>query len=53
MNEKFDGESNYFTSMDIHKLHIWEITAESTSLNVHPLHVSFLPQVPYEYQLNV
>ena len=38
-NEKFDGETNYFAEMDINRLHIWEITAESTSMNVHPLHI--------------
>jgi len=39
MNSKFDGESNYMATMEVHKLHIWDITAESTSLNVHPLHI--------------
>ena len=38
-NQKFDGESNYFTMMDVHKVHIWEITAEPTSEQVHPLHI--------------
>lgn len=52
-NQKFQGETSYITEMDIDKVHIWEITAEPTSPNVHPLHVSYLPQVPFEYQLNV
>ena len=39
VNQKYDGESNYFTTMDVHKLHIWEVTAEPTTGEVHPLHV--------------
>jgi len=35
--QKFDGESNYFASMDAQKVHVWEITNEG--VNLHPLHI--------------
>jgi len=39
VNQKFDGETNYMAYMDIDKVHIWEVTAEPTTGEVHPLHI--------------
>jgi len=38
-NQKFDGETNYMATMDIDRVHIWEITAEPSTREVHPLHI--------------
>ena len=44
MNEKFDGQSNYFAYMDIDKIQVWEVTNEG-SVRLHDLSLYILSEL--------